>query len=80
LAISGWKLLLKVSGQRMTGGRSPLRSGRLRNHVVKVSAVKAGILRFCEMPPAHFMNCDVPGARPRKFTSHGAMRAMPAQR
>ena len=76
-AISGWKWLLNVSGQRITGGSSGLRGWRPRNQALKVCRAKGGMRRCWAMPPTHLATSLRTGVWLKKLARPGSQRRQP---
>src|SRR6266540_625755 len=75
IAVPGWKWLLKVSGQRSTGGPSQFRIDRLRNIRTNVAGAKRGIRRSGATPPTRLTAELKPGDREMKLATDGAIAA-----
>jgi len=73
---AGWKLLVKVSGHRMTRGPSPAgAAGRRANQWVNRSRANTGTVRSCAAPASHLPACASPGAAASALTAPGATAA-----
>ena len=76
-ATSGWKLLVKVSGHRMTFSPA-CRVPRLLCHRVNRSRANCGSSRCWSIPPAALISRPSSGARPAALTRPGARAASSA--
>ena len=74
-SVCGWKWLLNVSAQSMTGGKPTFRGGRRLHQSLNVSVANAGILRCVEMPPITWNSLPRPGASSSALTTPGIHEA-----